>query len=692
MKHAFLTFGLLAMSVITAVAQKEIEKKLRDELWVNAPAEFRATQVPEKYKNESAVIMALSVDYTLAALKLYVEKANIHLRVKLLDKAAIQEYSELSFDQKHINANMFGKASTYSIVAAKIVKPSGSEKELDLSKAVKTDAGSSTDLKIAIPDLEEGDILDYYVGMKVENYSMPEFNQCDLLCEKYSVVKRTLRYQVPDFLTLISYSYHGAPEFKKSVSGKNNIYLLEDEMRDKAPEVMWTFEHRCSPEIRYYLANSKKIIKKAEAAEDALQGYDIQGADIGFVLDYMKGNFKKENDKKRIVYELFYLLRNPIYMKAYFGHDQGTPLDGEGTPNSFFTVMSKCLSWYKIPYEIMLVPGRHYGPYESLVSFSSCDFMIKVNTSPEIYIPRMNAFNFPGEFNYLFEDMVAVSKTMYPEGGPFPSPENKPMKASGPDDNATKASFHASLNVEDMSMLEVKREIIAKGYNKQAYQYLIFTNYDYLREYDKPKYQVQSSNLFRSLIREYNSEKKKFEQRITQDYNARDKKLEDELEEEFGTKVSGYKNMQVKSIGMWDDAPNVYFTDEYALENMTKKAGPNFIFEIGKLIGNQTEVKEEQKVRTLDIDMNYARSFLNNITFVVPEGYTIEGYENLNKKVENSCGGFISTAQLEGNTLTLTTKKYYSKNHFQAQEWPKMVEFLDAASHLFSSKVLLKKK
>lgn len=39
--------------------------------------------------------------------------------------------------------------------------------------------------------------------------------------------------------------------------------------------------------------------------------------------------------------------------------------------------------------------------------------------------------------------------------------------------------------------------------------------------------------------------------------------------------------------------------------------------------------------------MKYARSFLNEINFTIPDGYS-DGLEALNKEVKNNTGGFIS--------------------------------------------------
>jgi hypothetical protein len=111
-----------------------------------------------------------------------------------------------------------------------------------------------------------------------------------------------------------------------------------------------------------------------------------------------------------------------------------------------------------------------------------------------------------------------------------------------------------------------------------------------------------------------------------------------------------------------------------------------------KLIEAQTEIKDKQKKRDRDIYMKYARSFLNEINFTIPDGYSVDGLEALNKEVKNNTGGFISTAKIEGNILKITSKKYYSGNYFPASDWPKMVEFLNAAVDFTKAKVLLKKK
>jgi hypothetical protein len=186
---------LLAVLLITTAhnlsAQSDVERKLKLAMWTNAPAEFKSTAVPEKWKNESAVVLALEREYigdfaTKMSGRLYVEKLNIHFRIKLLDKAAVTNFSDLSFNDKTVRTNMFGRASAYKVIGIKGIKPNGTEKEVDLTKAVKADVTSDKDLKIPIPNLEQGDIIDYYIATKDEG-AMPDFGDEILLEGRYPI-------------------------------------------------------------------------------------------------------------------------------------------------------------------------------------------------------------------------------------------------------------------------------------------------------------------------------------------------------------------------------------------------------------------------------------------------------------------------------------------------------------------------
>lgn len=692
MKRIFLALAL----VITGhclLAQSDVENKLKEAMWKNAPAEFKTTTVPEKWKNESAVVLALEREYIgdfatkmvgLNVNRMYVEKLNIHFRIKLLDKAAITDFSELSFDDKTVRTNMFGRSSAYRVIGIKVIKSGGGEKEVDLSTAVKTDVTSTKELKIPIPNLEVGDIIDYYVAFKDESLQMPDFGDDILFQGKYPIVSYIVRFKIPHEYELYSTPYNGAPDFKKETVKNDVIYTLKKEMQEKDPDVLWAYDYRTGSHIRYKIdAKGGKPNAKKEA-ENMLAAFNgINPMDVGYMEDYLNVNMKKDRDTKKLINEIYYLLRNPIYKKAYFDIDQSDPLNYYYTPNKFYFLLDKILDRKNIDFEVIMVPSRAYGPVSSLTSFSVCDFVVKIKTAPPIYLERPSPFSIPNEMPYMLEGMEGVSSDV--------QIALKPIPATTHEQNSSAIRIDASFAPDDVTKLNVKRATIAKGHTKTAHQWMVFTNYDYLKEYDQPKYLAESSRVMGGLIKEYKKEKTKFEQRKTQDYNERDERLKDDIERDMDIKPTDY-SMTVKNIGMWHTAPDTEYEDSFTLENMGKKAGPNIIFEIGKFIGKQTEVEEHQKDRSVDVYMDYARMYTQEIVFTVPAGYSVEGIEALNKTVDSDAGGFISSAELVGSTLTVKTKKYYTKNTYPAADWPKITAFLNAAVDFYGVKVLLKKK
>src|SRR5687768_10256262 len=108
---------------VAVFTQSDQEKEIKAAVWGNAPAEFKNSVVPERWKNESAVTLATSMDYVgdyatkmtglTSVAKFYVEMVTWHHRIKLQDLASVKEFSKLSFDEKYVNTNMFGRSNSY---------------------------------------------------------------------------------------------------------------------------------------------------------------------------------------------------------------------------------------------------------------------------------------------------------------------------------------------------------------------------------------------------------------------------------------------------------------------------------------------------------------------------------------------------------------------------------------------------
>ena len=104
------------------------------------------------------------------------------------------------------------------------------------------------------------------------------------------------------------------------------------------------------------------------------------------------------------------------------------------------------------------------------------------------------------------------------------------------------------------------------------------------------------------------------------------------------------------------------------------------------------KISADQRKRKLDIYPSFARSLQWTITLQIPDGYSAEGINELNKKVENETGYFIAEASSDGKTVTINVRKSYNHAYEPVTNWEKMLAFIDAANEWNNAKILLKKK
>jgi len=167
--------------------------------------------------------------------------------------------------------------------------------------------------------------------------------------------------------------------------------------------------------------------------------------------------------------------------------------------------------------------------------------------------------------------------------------------------------------------------------------------------------------------------------------------MENEVKRLFD--LDKYNDMELISDGRFGDSAMLKFRESFSLKKLISRAGRNYIFEAGKLIGSQIKLEQnELTTRQTDIWLTNARTIENNITIMIPAGYTVDGLDDLNMSVDNESGSFVSSAKTEGDKLVISTKKIYKKNFDKKEAWPNYVAFLEPAYKFSQLKVVLKKK
>ena len=99
------------------------------------------------------------------------------------------------------------------------------------------------------------------------------------------------------------------------------------------------------------------------------------------------------------------------------------------------------------------------------------------------------------------------------------------------------------------------------------------------------------------------------------------------------------------------------FKEKYILKNLINKAGINYSLNIGLLIGEKFHLEKEDLERHSDINLEFPKSFIYKIRIKIPDGYKVEGLDQINFTVDNEMGSFISLAKEESGYIFIQQEK-----------------------------------
>jgi len=125
---------------------------------------------------------------------------------------------------------------------------------------------------------------------------------------------------------------------------------------------------------------------------------------------------------------------------------------------------------------------------------------------------------------------------------------------------------------------------------------------------------------------------------------------------------------------------------------LLEEAGDSYIFQLGKIIGIQSELYQEKK-RVHPIEMQYPNQYNYTITVDIPKGYTLEGLESLqiHKKMEvdgKKLCKWDSDYEIKGDKLIITVEEAYYVNEFPKEHYEAFRNVINAASDFNKAAIL----
>lgn len=729
----FATLFILSInSTLLANDYKRHAKEIRDAVWSWNIDAFKNYSTPEKYKNESAVILAHHQQVEATSKNKFRMNAllfgdinrelyytNIDRRmIKLNDKKSLDEYSELSFKEEVKSIGYLRSNKLKTVVGARIIKPDGTITEISVDEdAVAITEGKKDKeafKKVAIKGLEVGDILDYFYSeeMELETLNIPP--QIFTFFSKHPTLSYSVECILGQKLTIEYRSVNGAPDFEQSVDEDKNTVLRVSqnnlEVIDNINDIRWLSVYRDFPMIRLMILNnsSKLVYKPASARKNGIYK-DVRYEEI---LNDKKVNFASWSNK------MFWM--GDIYKKtnkAIANYKQkNTELSNDELalyiydvlrfywPNNsydypypkFFMALEKILKENEIESKICFTSNR-FGPRrDQVVEDDDLSIFLAANNSKQLFF-FPNGYKYAGEPVSMFagEKASAISVSKYKQNSAIGIEgivSELEIPSTSFNDNKSIVKSEVSFSEQNPLELIIKRTTISSGDMKDDYSKMLVLYEDW----DKTMRErlLIETGFWEEMESDKNSRK------YIDQYKTHFEDKRKEQKELMQTEFKEYHSMNsgellgysITNMGATIDRPTFEFETEYTIDGLVKKAGDNLILDAGKLIGTQWVPTEKERIRNWDAYLSAPICIENEIMIQIPLHYTIEGIESLNRNIDNKYGKFSSSATIEGNKLKIITAKIYKQNFVPKNDWNILLNMIDVTNDFYSQSVILKQE
>ena len=671
---------------------------------------FSTTEVPAKWNGESAVILAQRIKFEYGNFSSPKYKVAVRKRIKLLDNNAVSNFSRLYAEDKNT-------------LKIRVIKKNGKKREIDTEAAIKVNRmpgyydgyiKSNDYYKVAVPDLEVGDIIDFEYESSRWDLSYKENQHFGFpllhlsLSGKYPRLAQQFIFRTAkeDHLTM-RFSQKKFPVIFRTVEGYDKEYeyeVLVTDM-DKRKGLRWEYEHLATPTLKVQVvfspANSEKDVYRYfprnpnGSLKDSINNeewkyYYKKFSETEFPLSVLWANrispsLKQYRNSTDVEFTkgLYLAYRKFYYQQSDINVDRSDLIYDD----LFVQVMKNLLKRFDRPFTIGIAFAASKGGDQNITSFNEGYSFIEVDG---VFFFPFNYFSLPGNIPSHFQNGFACSYDI-DEKGNYKLFRKRILGGSKPEDNVTSRVKSAQINLNDLT-LEVIESTESQGVLiSDDFQSMILDP-TYFRNRDG--YFLDDISLPSGLNKK---EKAFYEKRVEQAKNEMllDYQLDylnDRKENSDDIHLSSYDSLKVYSTGRVEGSDKLHYEEQYAITRLLHRLKEGYyVLNIGKLIGAQVELDPDEFQRSTSAHLTYPRTFNYTIKCKIPSGYQVIGIENLNAGVSNEVGAYSSAAKLVGGELVWEISKVYKVIDVDPIDWLLLTDMLETAFQNTQKKVFLKK-
>jgi hypothetical protein len=699
--------------------------------------ELALRKVPEKYRNESQVLLA---DYTAiqAGVLPGSKRGWITYRtvsrmiVALQDEAAIRAWSDGTYGQFSARNTGFGMLKTRAFVGVRVFKADGSVSEInpdedELSRKYSIGQG----MRLAIPNLQTGDILDYYLVNEWDgepaNFGVNSYQY--FLNSATPTLNRRIECETgPDF-AIEFHNINGAPAFDTIslgdkhwklryfsdsvqhirpgipfVNAKREYPLLQlNVMRGDIPPYTSLTRRKpgmlyINPEQDRFLWDEMVNLSRVKMGILNLGAQLVSRKSKGVAAFYdslMKsgGNFALDTFAANVyyMYRFDYLFNSAnIWGARTIANLNHAIFDAD----VFHYLLSEYFKIHNLKADVVIASPLSEPPLKDVIDRRDYMLMTAVRGShnvlfgaPHIYAP---AFSTLRQIEGVPDAIAVDTKGAHAVLGA--SYETRPIAIPFTDasDNVRDEQF-SLLPDPDCSGIRIARTTRLTGHCKDGVQDRMLTIedfYNYERQFYNDTRSLEERVLDRKDPGTMAAELKSELEKLREDQH---KRFESEAKLFVYPELTELQQATIRNPGTRHTDPEFQFSSRFRANGLLRPAGNNFILQIGELVRNLPDVRPEQYTHKETVYLNFANTYRSSYTIRIPEGFSVAGVDALNKAVSNEFGQFEVKASQDDKLITISLEFTCKETMYSPAEWTKLANVFDAANAWKGSRILFRR-
>jgi|APLak6261698768_1056241.scaffolds.fasta_scaffold00439_5 hypothetical protein len=615
--------------------------------------------IPAQYKDEKEVVLSRVVKIELATKgKGAAQYYMVHERTYINSNDAVERNNKVYIPFK----------MNESVIETKVrvIQQNGKVTLFD-KKDIKEEVDEEKQLKynyFAITGLEKGSVIE-------KIFMLEEFPELDgktmRMQSSVPIVSNEFQLIYPRHLKFKTKSSNGLPEaveetaadtLKKTLTVKdNNIAALEDDEKYSNRDVyLKLFRYKLDENFYTGTKNINSYAKFTSNFYDRINP-TLDKKDLKTITDFCS-QVPKTNDLQAQIWNIENKIKKTISFNLYAESAESIAAilkNKQANKIDLLKLYSAVFREFKIENKLVLTSNRFEIPFEK-------DFESYENLDEALfYFPAIKKYLTPSEIEYripLFPDNLGNNNGLFISekifgGVSMGVSEINFIELPGVEITTDYMVITADFT-EDLENPKITTDIDFGGYTAMSFQPIKdFTSAE------------QYQTILKSIAENYT---------INTEYTS------------LKTENDGVENIGKKPFVM-----KLTFDGKDLLQN----AGGNYLFSVGKLIGSQMELYQENK-RTLPVEIDHPHAYQRTLKIILPKGVTAKNLEKFNMNFKTDLNnkteaGFVSSYTEKEGVITVTNTEFYNVVNYPLEKFNEYKDVINAAADFNKIVIMLTK-